>query len=149
MHASSFLALAAATLATAAPLDLTVATDAGSFAVSNFVFGCTVGCNWYFDVAVEGDFANHPAVPTPVHCEGSFEDVDYVECGAVSDTQSILAFIEKDTNTLALQYVNQIPAETAVYRYYGNTTVYAATSENADLQKPEFTVPETSFTGVA
>lgn len=149
MHASSFLALAAATFAAAAPLDLTVAADTGSFAVTNFVFGCTVGCSWNFDVKVNGNFANHPNVPNPVHCEGSFDDTDYVECEHVSNTQSILAYIEKDNNSLKLQYVNQIPAETAVYKFYGNQTVYAATGENAALQQKEFTVPETSSTGVA
>lgn len=149
MHFSSVLALGAATLATAAPL-LDLAQEDYQFNVTNFVFGCTVGCYWNFDVSVEGSGPNHPAVDTPVHCEGGLdEDTDYVQCGNVSETQTIYAYIVKENNDLKLQYEVQVPGETAVYRYYGNQTVYAATSDQADLQEPNFKVLETEATGVA
>lgn len=155
MHASSFLTLAAASFAAAAPLELSIfaAPTTGNFSVTDFVFGCTVGCNWYFNVTVEGEFANHPAVTTPVPCEGSFEDVDYVECGPISETQSVYAYIQKGNETadnlLKLQYTNSVPSNTAYYNYFGEEVVYAATSDKAALQEPEFIVEETSATAVA
>ncbi|KAF2159186.1 hypothetical protein M409DRAFT_71191 [Zasmidium cellare ATCC 36951] len=145
---SNILALGAATLAAAAPVAEN--TQDYAFNVTNFVFGCTTGCYWYLDVSVEGEGPHHPAVNTPVHCEGGLdEDTDYVQCGNVSDTQAIYAYIVKDTNELNLQYEVQYPEETAVYRYYGQQTVYAATSDQADLQEPNFKVLETETTGVA
>ena len=125
-------------------------TQKHEFNVTNFVFGCTVGCYWYLDVSVEGNGPNHPAVKTPIHCEGGLdEDKDYVKCGNISDTQAIYAYIVKDTNQLKLQYEVQKPEETAVYRYYGHKKVYAATSDQADLQKPNFDVKESKVTAVA
>ncbi|KAK4496809.1 hypothetical protein PRZ48_012793 [Zasmidium cellare] len=148
MRSSTVLALGAATLAAAAPVAEN--TQAYAFDVTNFVFGCTVGCYWSLDVSVEGEGEHHPAVDTPVHCEGGLdEDTDYVQCGNVSDTQAIYAYIVKDTNELKLQYEVQYPEETAVYRYYGQQVVYAATSDKADLQEPNFKVLETETTGVA
>lgn len=147
---SNLLALGAATLAVAAPAADTTQAKKHQFAVTNFVFGCTVGCDWYFDVAVEGNGPDHPAVKTPVHCKGGLdEDEDYVKCGNISDTQAIYAYIVKDTNELMLQYEVQKPAETAVYRWYGEKKVYAATSDQAALQKPNFKVVESKATGVA
>lgn len=149
MKFSSALALAGASLAAAAP----TTTDplAGqNFNVTNFVFGCTVGCDWYFDLAIEGSAANHPETLPPVKCQGNLDDTtDYKECGFVSETQHLYAYIVKATNELKLQYEVFNYNTGATYRYYGNETVYAATGDNADLQEPNFKVPESSATGVA
>lgn len=67
----------------------------------------------------------------------------------VSDTQQLAAYIVKDTNELKLRYTVQYPERTAVYNYYGNTTVYASPSDQAALQSPDFKVVEYYFTGVA
>ncbi|KAI5363083.1 hypothetical protein Slin15195_G104600 [Septoria linicola] len=121
----------------------------GNFAVSNFVFGCTAGCNYSFDLAVEGSAENHPAVTKSVKCSGDLEATDYVQCGHVSKTQRLYAYIEKDTNKLKLEYEVSRPKASAVYRYTGEKTVYAATSDQADKQKKNFKVKETAATGVA
>merc|ERR1712070_529311 len=76
------------------------------FEVSNFIFGCTAGCYWYFNATVSGDSANHPCVSTPVYCNGNLDDdTDYKECTSTgSESSSISAFIEKASNTLFLRY---------------------------------------------
>ncbi|KAI5363070.1 hypothetical protein Slin15195_G104470 [Septoria linicola] len=176
MHFSTFLAAGAATLAAAAPVvdpasslrcldspDLqcnnnnirsnpTDDLTPGAFNITNFIYGCTSGCYWYFNVSVEGTYANHPAAPTPVYLQGGLdENTDYVR-GNVSGTQQISAYIVKETNTLKLEYEVSYPdlgPSGAVYRYYGEQVVYAATSVNASLQEPNFKVNETRFTGVA
>ena len=79
---------------------------------------------------------------------GLDENKDYVVAN-VSATQEIAAYIVKETNELKLRYTVQYPEYTAVYNYYGNTTVYAATSDKAALQQPNFKVAENYATGVA
>ena len=69
MHASAILALGAAALAAAAP---TTQQKKDSFEVSKFVFGCTAGCYYNFDVAYNGGES--------YHCAGSTTLTDYVEC---------------------------------------------------------------------
>ncbi|CZT18384.1 uncharacterized protein RCC_04228 [Ramularia collo-cygni] len=158
MHASTIFALAAATFASAAPVDIP-GQQFGSFEVSNFIFGCTSGCNWYFDVSIAGSFLNHPAIDTPVHCEGGWaldpSDVpsEYVECGPISQTQSVSAYVtraveEGEQSVLNLVYSTSNPLTGAVFKYYGDDNVYSATGYNASLQQSEFSVPETSATAV-
>lgn len=144
MQLYGLLAVAAASLASAAP------GTPGTFDVSKFTFGCTVGCDWNFDVKVTGSGPNHPAVPNAVHCAGQLDkNTDYVPCGKISDTQSISAYIVKDTNELKLKYDVSFPKKNTAFSFMGQQKVYAATSSQADLQKPAFQVKETSSTGVA
>lgn len=146
MQFSNLLTLGAASLAVAAPA--LEKREQNQFAVTHFSYGCTVGCDWSFDVAIQGSEANHPAINEPVSCSGNLQNTDYVKCGDVSATQTIYAYIEKDTNQLKLQYeVNNLQG--AIYHYYGQQQVYASTSAQADQQQAEFLVPETQSTGVA
>ncbi|CAK3820394.1 Hypothetical predicted protein [Lecanosticta acicola] len=150
MRFSSALALTGAALAAASPLVTKNPLEGNNFNVTNFIFGCTAGCFWYFDVSIDGSEANHPAIDTPVHCEGNLDDnKTYKPCGNVSETQHISAYIVKDTNELKLQYEVFNYYTAATYWYLGNTTVYAATGDNAALQKPNFRVNETSAYAVA
>lgn len=162
MHASSFLAIAAATLATAAPVAQQgdpILGVTGEFHVTNFDYGCVGGCNYYFDVEVTGKFPYHPPVNPPVHCEGGWPFyrpgrdeppvTDYVECEKPNETQSIYAYIDRETSILYLKYVDSVPMENAAYMYFGNQTVYTSSGTLAALQKPDFVVPETSFAAVA
>lgn len=55
----------------------------------------------------------------------------------------------KDTNELKLQYEVQRPKNSAVYKYYGEREVFAATGPNAGMQEKEFVVKESLSTGVA
>ncbi|KAK4627303.1 Ecp20-3 [Fulvia fulva] len=148
MLASSLLTLAAATLATALPAGVEPAAAPGQFEVTNFVFGCTVGCDWYLDIAVHPDIAGtHPSVPNGVHCEGNLDDnKSFKECAHVSNGSKLYAFISKDDNLLQLRYEVTDVATSTVYNYYGEKAVYAATSDYADLQTPEFNVTEISGT---
>lgn len=150
MRASAILAIAASTLVASAPTTENLSEVKGQFSISKFVFGCTAGCSYSFDVMIDGNLKNHPEVKTAVKCEGNFNDVtDYKQCGSVSDTQKILAFIEKSTNKLKLQYVVENHADKSTYKYYGEKTVYAATGSNAALQPESFKVDESSSTGIA
>ena len=141
MHASAILALGAAALAAAAP---TTQQKKDSFEVSKFVFGCTAGCYYNFDVAYNGGES--------YHCAGSTTLTDYVECTA-GDDKNLLAYIDNTTdktkNILKLEYVDSDVDAGTRYNYYGHKRVYAATSSDADKQKPEFTVKVSSSTGVA
>ncbi|CAK1358049.1 hypothetical protein CB0940_07293 [Cercospora beticola] len=151
MYYSTILAASLASIAAAAPAkrESYAADLPGTFEISNFVFGCTVGCNYNFDLTVSGSAENHPAVaPTYVKCSGDLESTDYVQCGDVSETQRLYAYIEKDTNELHLQYEVQNYNTGAIYRYYGEEIVYAATSEDADKQEECFEVKENRATGV-
>lgn len=149
MRASTILAVAAPALVAAAPA-ADKASLPGKFDVTNFSFGCTAGCYWSFDLAVEGSAASHPATGPAVKCEGSLnDDTDYVKCGNVSETQHLYAYIVKDTNELKLQYEVNDYTKATVFRYYGEKKVYAATSADAAKQKKNFKVKESSATAVA
>ncbi|KXT18033.1 hypothetical protein AC579_4597 [Pseudocercospora musae] len=146
MRTSTIIALAASSLASASPLGTVDPPATAHFHVSKFVFGCSAGCNWSFNVTVEGEAKNHPELKTPVTCSGGLDqDKDYKKCdvGAVSKTQQVLAYIDKDTNELKLQYAVNNLEEHKTYRYYGEKEVYAATSDKGKLQQDEFDVPET------
>ncbi|KAF1821985.1 uncharacterized protein K489DRAFT_380732 [Dissoconium aciculare CBS 342.82] len=157
MRASTILAVAGSTLVAAAPAATTYKTAGNTFEVTNFIFGCTNECDWYFDVKVTGDHApTHPAITTPVHCQGSFTGAkpetgkDYIQCAATGKENSqLLAYIDRETSQLNLQYVVSIPEQTATYRYYGETQVYSATGSNASKQKKNFTVKQSRATAVA
>ncbi|KAF7197604.1 hypothetical protein HII31_01107 [Pseudocercospora fuligena] len=152
MRTSTILALAASTLTSASPLLAIEPPVTAQFNVSKFVFGCTTGCYWSFNVTVEGEFKNHPELKSPVTCSGGLdENKDYKKCdvGDVSETQEVLAYIVKDTNMLKLQYAVNNLEERSTYRFYGEKKVYAATSDQAKLQKEEFFVPETVVAAVA
>lgn len=163
MHFPTFIAATCATLAAATqpstysntntnsyPKSSNTNLTPGSFSITNFVFGCTVNCSYNFDLAVTGSAENHPAVKKPVKCSGNLDSTtDYVECGYVSKTQKLYAYIVKDTNQLKLQYEVQRPKNSAVYKYYGEREVYAATGPNAGKQEKEFVVKESLSTGVA
>lgn len=110
----------------------------------------TSSCYYSFNVTVPDSAQNHPAILTPVHCSGSLDDdKDYVTCGHISQTQSIAAYIVKDTNELKLRYNVENPTEGSYYSYFGEKRVYAATSADADKQKSSFEVTESKATGVA
>lgn len=77
MRVSSILALGAAAMVSAAPLE--ERANLGEFDITNFSYGCTTTCGWSFDVTVGPKSDHHPAVKKPVHCEGttditSFQD---------------------------------------------------------------------------
>ena len=149
MYASTLVAAGFAALASAAPA--TSSTNQYAFEVTNFVFGCSAGCYYNFDVTAPDSGLNHPAITTPVHCSGGLDqDTDYVTCGTISETQSIAAYIVKATNELKLRYEVNVPTETGGrYDYYGEKEVYSATGDDASKQSANFSVPETSATGVA
>jgi hypothetical protein len=106
-------------------------------------------------VSVAGDSENHPAVNTPVKCKGGLdENPTYVDCGFVSDTSTISAYIIKantteEVNTLQLKYTANKPAENSWCQFTGSSVVYAETSTDAALQQPNFSVNETSYQCVA
>jgi len=156
MRASTIIALGAATLAAAAPTSTpdscgndSGSTDTqtyGSFFVNKFVFGCTAGCYYSFDVSFTTTTDEQST------CSGSLEDKDYVECKGESTGASYSAFIDttSGSNLLKLQYtVQNYPNEGATTHFYGKDQVYAATSEDADKQEASFSVNADSSTAVA
>ena len=157
MRASTIIALGAAGLAAAAPTsapscgntntgsDNTSTQTYGTFFVNDFVFGCTAGCYYSFNV-------NFTTSDEQYECSGSLEDKDYVECKGETSGQSYSAYIDTTTsaNILKLQQtVSNYPDEGAVTHWYGEDQVYAATSSDADKQEPYFSVEATSMTAVA
>lgn len=144
MRASTLLSVSIAALASGAPLEERAPSN--YFAVSKFVYGCTVTCDWSFDVKVFGKQAEHPPVKKPVTCSGSTTDQDYVKCAEINASQSIYAYIDED-NQLQLQYEYDDTAEGARCQYYGDVHVQAATSGKP--QKKNFRVKETSAQCVA
>lgn len=141
MHASAILALGAAALASAAP----TTSQKDTFEVSNFVFGCTSTCDWYMDVSFNGGAS--------YYCKGSLQQTtDYTQCSGEGD-EVLAAYIDNFTdntkNILKLQYEVSNAEEGTRYDYYGEDRVYAATSDDADKQEAQFTVPVSSATGVA
>jgi uncharacterized protein YjbJ (UPF0337 family) len=140
MHASAIIALGAAALAAAAP---TTQQKKDSFEVSKFVFGCTSGCYYNFDVAYNGG--------ETYHCAGALTDTDYLQCTGADD--NLTAYIDNATdktkNILKLQYEDSDVEAGTRYNYYGHKRVYAATSSDADKQKAKFAVKVSSATGVA
>jgi hypothetical protein len=141
MHTSTIIALGAATLAAAAPTACNPQKD--SFEVSKFVFGCTAGCYYNFDVTYNDSDS--------YHCAGALTATDYIQCTGEDD--NLLAYIDNATdktkNILKLEYVDSDVDAGTRYNYYGHKRVYAATSSDADKQKPEFSVKVSSSTGVA
>ena len=144
MRPSTVLALGLATAASASPIESRAANPL-QFEVSNFVFGCTVTCDWSFDVTVPSKAAG-PTVSTPVTCSGSTTDKDYKECSAISNKLSIAAYIDKK-NQLQLKYEVQKPAKGQTCDYYGHKHVNAATSGRP--QKDAFSVNLSKATCVA
>lgn len=111
------------------------------FGISNFTFGCTTTCDWSFDVAIHGNNTNHPAVRELVSCSGSNETQDYVDCGHISGSQSIAAYINLQ-DQLQLQYeFNNVTSRHAFHNAstgYGNTTAQARFRYYGDTHvKPE------------
>ena len=141
MHFSNLITLAAAGLAAAAPSAPKAKTD--SFEVSKFVFGCTAGCYYNFDVSFKND--------AKYHCEGSLDDNDYVKCTGTKKSETISAYIDDSNskNVLKLQAEVSNAKEGSRYNYFGHDQVYAATSSDADKQKAKFSVPVSKTTGVA
>jgi hypothetical protein len=155
MRASTILALGAATFAAALPTstpdscgDDSGSTDTqtyGSFFVNNFVFGCTAGCYYTFDVSFT-------TTDEQFECSGSLQDKDYVDCKGSESGASYSSFIDTTSgkNILKLQYtVNNYPNEGTVTHFFGEDQVYAATSDDADKQEASFSVDATSSTAVA
>ena len=117
----------------------------GSFFVNKFVFGCTAGCYYSFDVSFT-------TTDEQYSCSGSLEDKDYVDCTGKESGASYSSFIDTTSgkNILKLQYtVNNYPNEGTVTHFYGEDQVYAATSDDADKQEASFSVDATSSTAVA
>jgi hypothetical protein len=152
MRASTILTLGVAGLAAALPTstpddcgDESGSTDTqtyGSFFVNKFVFGCTAGCYYTFDVSFTTN-------EEQFECSGSLQDKDYVDC---KGNESYSAYIDTTSgeNILKLQYtVNNYPNEGTVTHFFGDDQVYAATSEDADKQEASFSVDATSSTAVA
>jgi hypothetical protein len=139
MRASSILA--AAGLAAAAPTANT--GDRGKFFVNKFVFGCTSGCYYSFNLNFQND--------SQYQCSGSLEDKDYVECKGDVANESYYAYIDttENKNILKLQYEVSNSEEGTVTRYYGEDQVYAVTSSDADKQEENFSVGVSSVTAVA
>lgn len=150
MYAASLLALAATTFAAAIPQTSGDNGAQGTFEVTDFSFGCTAGCNWQFNVTNPANYPLHPPVAVSVHCEGAWtlstDAIDYVACDSISDTQTIRAYIDPVTSELSLKYEVFHPYDRTTSTFTGNATVFAATSLNADLQKPEFVVNEQTAT---
>ncbi|CAK1358137.1 unnamed protein product [Cercospora beticola] len=132
----------------------------GTFNITNFIFGCTSGCYWYLDVSVEINPGNvstpeHPGFTTPVHIQGGLdENKDYVVNATAGENQSVGAYIGKESGVLQLEYVVNVPDQWnpnggATYNYTAAVQVYAATSNQADLQEPNFRVAEQQATGIA
>jgi hypothetical protein len=141
MHASAILALGAAALAAAAPTTQQKKQD--SFEVSKFVFGCTAGCYYNFDVSYDNG--------SSYHCAGSLAETDYLQC--TGEDENLTAYIDNATdktkNILKLQYEESDVEAGTRYNYYGHKRVYAATSDDASKQKEKFAVKVSSSTGVA
>ena len=118
MRASSILALGAAALVSAAPLE--ERAGLGEFSITNFVYGCTTTCDWSFDVTIGPKSDHHPAVKKAVHCEGSTDIKGFQDgsCADISDTQTLRAFIGP-ANRLKLQYEVSFPSEGSTYWYQG------------------------------
>jgi hypothetical protein len=157
MRASTIIAFGAVGLAAAAPTSVpscknsnsgSKGTDTqsyGSFFVNNFVFGCTAGCYYSFDVSFTTTDAQF-------ECSGSLEDKDYVECKGDVNGESYSAYIDitTDANLLKLQLtVSNYPDKGTTTHWFGDNQVYAATSSDADKQKDYFSVSATSMTAVA
>lgn len=148
MRASSILALGAAALVSAAPLEERAA-DLGEFYITNFVFGCTTSCDWSFDVTVGPKSDHHPAVKKPVHCEGSLDEVKGFQdgtCSDISDTKTIRAFIGPKSR-LNLQYEINFPKEGSTYWYQGGKKVGSQTGDNPSPS--EFTIAEAKASAIA
>lgn len=145
MRASTIIALGAATLASAVPTSKNTGNgDQGKFFVNKFVFGCTVGCDYSFNLNFQNDKVQY-------ECSGSLEDKDYVECKGEEANQAYYAYIDttEEKNLLKLQYEVSNPDEGTRTNYYGEEQVYAATSEDADKQEDNFSVGVSSVTSVA
>lgn len=144
MRVSSILALATAGLVAAAPAKEQT-TQNEKFSVSKFVFGCTAGCYYNFDVSYKDASA---------HCEGSLDDKDYVKCkatGKKNKSETLYAYIDTttDKNLLKLEAEVNNVKQGSRCNYYGQKQVYAATSEDADKQKENFKVKNDKATCVA
>jgi hypothetical protein len=157
MRSSTIIAFGAIGLAAAAPASApscknsnssSKGTDTqsyGSFFVNKFVFGCTAGCYYSFDVSFT-------TMDTQFKCSGSLEDKDYVECKGDVNGESYSAYIDTTTgaNLLKLQLtVSDYPDKGTTTHWFGDNQVYAATSSDADKQKDYFSVSATSMTAVA
>ncbi|KAF2216952.1 hypothetical protein CERZMDRAFT_89740 [Cercospora zeae-maydis SCOH1-5] len=146
MFFPTILAASLASLAAAAPAKRDLP---GTFEVTNFVYGCSASCFWSFDLGVSGSAQNHPATGPTVKCSGSLDnDTDYVQCGTVSETQTLSAYIEKANNVLHLRYDVTNYNTGATYKYYGDETVYSSTGPDAAKQEESFCVKENRATGV-
>ena len=118
MRASAVLGLSLAALATSSPIEARQDTSGNTFNVSNFVFGCTVTCDWSFDVTVSGSQTNHPALTTAVTCSGSTTDKDFVECTEIGNgnTRYVAAYIT-GADQLRLKYHVSKPKQGAYYEF--------------------------------
>jgi hypothetical protein len=132
----------AAALTAAAPLEQRETTN--YFAVTGFNYGCTGSCAFTFDVSIHGSEANHPAIDEPVTCSGAAPSDTYFDCGKISETQSIGAYIDENDQLKLAYYVNAMDGN--YYSYFGQTQVYALTGPKAGLQNTSFNVDETSST---
>ena len=138
---TKYFALSAAALATANPLEQ--ATQGKAFVITNFIFGCTIGCDWSFNVVIQGSGPNHPPVKLPVKCSGNTDNaLDYTDCGVVSDTQKIRAYVTMDTNVLNLEYDVQKQSQNLVYHFTGELKVRTTMSTGPKKQKKKFMVKE-------
>jgi hypothetical protein len=157
MRSSTIIAFATAGLAAAAPTSApscknsnagsasTATQSYGSFFVNKFVFGCTSGCYYSFDVSFT-------TTDTEFSCSGSLSDKDYVECKGDVKGESYSAYIDTTTgaNLLKLQLtVSDYPDKGTTTHWYGKDQVYAATSSEADKQKDSFLVEATRMSAVA
>jgi hypothetical protein len=157
MRASTILAIGAAGLVAAAPTSCpnnnnnNSGDDSngdvqtfGNFYVNKFVFGCTAGCFYTFDL----DFQNDPE---QYKCSGSLDDKDYVKCEGTTANQAYYAYIDttQGKNLLKLQYEVTDTAAGVRTNTYGEQQVYAATSGDAAKQKENFSVAATTQTKVA
>ncbi|EME88453.1 uncharacterized protein MYCFIDRAFT_209811 [Pseudocercospora fijiensis CIRAD86] len=144
MRTATILAVAASTLASASPFEDVAPPVNSQYDVTKFVYGCSAGCHWSFNVTVEGEYKNHPELQTPVTCSGGLdENQDYKKCdGAPSETQEVAAYIDKATNLLKVRYTVKNLEEHNTYKFYGDKRVYASTSADAKLQQEDFAVPE-------
>lgn len=146
MRVSNILALGSAALVSAAPLQ--ERADLGEFSITNFVFGCTVTCDWSFDVTIGPKFDHHPAVKKAVHCSGTKDIKSFQDgtCTDISGTQTLRAFIGP-ADRLKLQYEIQYPQEGATYWYQGGKKVGSQTGNNPS--PASFTVPELKASAIA
>lgn len=147
MIASTLLLSTLAALVAGSPI---AARDPNIFHVSNFVFGCTTTCDWYYDVTVVNDAVNHPRTGS-VHCQGSLDSVTSFDtaasaCDFISDSQKLSTFIDQDNN-LQLRYKYENTTLGGTFWYEGSTPVNAATSGKP--QATDFSVPETKAYAIA